>query len=798
MKQSIRQSVSAVALIGVLGGTAWAQDGDASDLDRIVVTAQKREQAITDVPIAVSVLDAETIDSSFSYNIEGLQTLVPSVSFRKGSTNANSAITVRGIGTISFSLAAEPSVSTVVDGVALGRSGQAFADLYDIERLEVLKGPQGTLFGKNASAGVLNIVTKRPSQEFEGNVSATYFEDNEWRVRGRIAGPLTDELSASLTAYQSAFDGHIRNVFNNEDVNGYDRFGFRGMLNFEPSDDFSVLAIYEHNEADDDCCADLEVLSSGRNPASPAAPNAPSAGDVADGVADDELDLDQRLVDHDFTTQTIDNTDAFSLEINKGVFGDHDLISISSYREWENTELREGDFTSIGGTFNEPVFGVPFLLHDNGTRTWRQFSEELRIQSPGDQAFQYLFGAYYQNLDAEADFTRNASCQNNGGQVQPILDANPGLTCNSNDIVSATGFFNNTFENWALFANGDYDVMPGLNVFAGFRYTNDDVSFVYTRRNNDPFGRQGVGVRPAEPNSQFPEATGGFDNTFTGQTDNTDFSVKAGLNADLGEFIGGGANLGSAYFSYSQGYKGPGFNTFYNMGVNDTLPIDPEESDWYEVGYKYGTGNMFLSFAAYTATIDGFQANNFDNSTGVTITRLTNAGSVKTQGVELDLTVSPTENLTLTGGIAYNKAEIDEFNCPIDPTTGQPPANCSARSGIDLLFSPDLNYTFSGEYSMPLGVNSEAFVRGAYAHIDDQESLLPGNDGSISTNSRLPGYDLVDLVIGLRYMDRYRVELIGKNLLDESFVTTFSGDGFRYQIPRDADRRFGVNFSADF
>ena len=140
----------------------------AADLEEVVVTAQKREQKLSDVPIAVSVLGADQIDAAFANNIESLQAYVPSVSFRTGNTTRNSALTVRGIGTISFSVAAEPSVSTVVDNVVLGRSGQAFGDLYDLERVEVLRGPQGTLFGKNASAGVVNMVTKKPTEEFEG------------------------------------------------------------------------------------------------------------------------------------------------------------------------------------------------------------------------------------------------------------------------------------------------------------------------------------------------------------------------------------------------------------------------------------------------------------------------------------------------------------------------------------------------------------------------------------------------------------------------------------------------------
>ena len=789
LKQSrIFASASVLAIGAALNSTAHAQ------YDEIVVTAQKTEQNLQEVPLAVSVLPEEAINNKFANNIENLQTLVPSISFRKGSTNANSAISIRGIGTVSFSLAAEPAVSTVVDGVVLGRSGQAFADLYDIERIEVLRGPQGTLYGKNAQAGVINIVTKRPTEEFEGYIDASYFEGNEWKIRGKLSGKISDDLNGSLVVTKSEFDGYITNVFNNETVNGYDRWGARAMLDFNPSDDFNMLFIYEHTEADDDCCADLEVLPSGRNPASPAAPN---SNGIVNGVAD--LDLDQRRVDHDLTTQTIDTTDAFSMEINWDFLDGHTFTSISAYRNWENTEIREGDFTSIGGTSSTPVFAVPFQLHDNGTRDWRQFTQELRIQSPQDQRLRYLLGGYILALDVEADFTREASCQNNGGQNQLILDANPGLTCGANDIVSATGFFDNSFDNYAIFGQVDFDVTDYLTAFFGARFTHDNVSFVYTRRNNDPFGRQGVGVRPALPNSQFSAASGGFDNTFSNETSEDDFSVKAGVNAALGGLFGNGANYGNLYFTFAQGYKGPGFNTFYNMGFNDALPINAENSESFELGYKFNAGGVLFNIAAYTATIDDFQANNFDNSTGVTITRLTNAGTVKTRGIEIDALWSPIDNLTLNGAIAINNAEIDEFNCPVDPTTGMAPTNCTDRSGLDLFFSPDVNYSFGAAYDVQLTEDIGGFINGSFSHVDEQLSLLPGNDGSISPNSPLPSYNQLDINIGLSlYDDKYRITAIGKNLTDESFVTTFSGDGFRYQIPREADRYFGVNFRANF
>ena len=756
-----------------------------AQIEEIVVTATKREENVQDVPVAVSVLSSETIESSYSVGLEGLQALVPSVSFRKGNTTRNSTVTVRGIGTISFSTAAEPSVATVVDGVVLGRSGQAFGDLYDIERLEVLRGPQGTLFGKNASAGVVNITTKRPSDEFEGVLDLSFFQDNETRLKGRVSGPLGDNARGSLTLFKGEFDGYIRNVFTNETTSGYDREGIRAMLEFEPSDNVSMLFIFEDYDANDDCCADIEGLPSGRNPASEAAPN--SMG-VVNGVAD--IDLDQRLIDHDLINVTLDSTTAYSVQVEADI-GDYTLTSITARRTWNNTEIREGDFTSIAGDSDQPVFGVPFQLHDVGPQEWRQLSQELRLASPGGETFDWQIGFFYWNIDSERNFTREASCQNNGGQNQPILDANPGLTCNANDIVSATAFFDTEFNNYALFGEGTYNINDQLSLIFGLRFTQDEVGFNHNRINNDPFGRQGVGVRPAAPNSQFSVESGGYNSNFQGETDESNTSGKIGiqLNTD---------SLGMFYGTYAQGYKGPAFNTFYNMGANDVLPIGAEESDAFELGWKYTADTLLLNLSVFSTEIENFQANNFDVSTGVTITRLTNAGDVSTSGFEADLLWQPTENLQFGGGFASVDAEIDRFNCPIEPTTGLPPPSCSDRSGLDVPFSPDLKYSFYGQWTYPIN-DMELIINGSYVYTDEQQSNLPGNDGSFNPVALLPDYSIFNLSAGLSFADdRMRLTLIGKNLGDESYVTTYSGDGFRYQLPRDADRYFGINFRASY
>jgi len=796
-KNKLSLAVLSALAISNIAMPAVAQESKKDEgLETITVTSQKRVERVSEIPVAVSVLGSDQIDSSFSSSFEGLQNLVPSVSFKKGTTSRNSAITVRGIGTISFSVAAEPSVSTVVDGVVLGRSGQAFTDLYDLERIEVLRGPQGTLFGKNASAGVVNITTKRPSGETEGMFEATLFQGNEYKLKGKIQGEINDSAAGSIVVTKSGYDGNIYNVYNNENVNGYDKQGFRAMLDIEASEDTNVLFIFESAESDDDCCADIEGLPSGRNPNSKAAPN---SNGIVNDVAD--FDLNQRQIDHDFDSRTVDKTTAFSVQIDKEL-GDYTLTSITAYREWENIEYREGDFTSIAGDSTEKVFGVPFQLHDVGPQTWRQFSQEVRIASPIGEKFDWQAGAFFWKMDSERNFTRDASCQDNAfdadvpgsgqfhaaisnylsttqgidsptiGEVNDFIAAE-NLSCNANDIVSATAFMRTEFVNWALFGDGKYHFSDDFRALFGMRYTDDEVSYSHHRINNDEYGRKGVGVREASLNTDFE-----------GSTSNTNTSFKLGAQYDINDDS-------MIYTTWSQGYKGPGFNVFYNMSINDTRPIAEETNDAYEIGYKYASHDFVFNAAIFKTEIEGFQANNFDDSDGATITRLTNAGNVSTQGFEADFVWQATDDLTISGGFAKIDAEIDKFFCP----DGE---NCTDRSGLDVPFSPDMKYSLATEYVTELeGMN--IIWNASYVYTDEQVATLPSNVGDFSPAVRLPDYSLLNASVAFSFDDdKYRFTLIGKNLTDEQFFTSYSGDGFRYQVPRDADRYFGVQFRSNF
>jgi iron complex outermembrane receptor protein len=739
-------SASAAAIMIASGGSAYAQ------VDEIIVTAQKKEENLQDVPIAVTALSGAEVDASASNNLEQLQQLVPALNFRKGTTTRNSALFLRGVGTISFSIAAEPSVSTVVDGTVLARSGQAFADLYDIERVEVLRGPQGTLFGKNASSGVVNIITKGGSDEFEGTLDVSLFEEEEIRTKLSLAGPLSETMSGRFTAFYGEYDGNITNIFNNEKANGYERYGARGVLDWEPTANANYRFILEYSEGDDNCCTEITGVSRG---------NPQDAELGFDNSRGDET----RVINHNLTSKTLDENLGLSATGNWELASGHVVTGIASYRNSENTEIREGDFLP------RPFVGQ-FELHDIGVQEFDQQSLELRIASPQDQQFTYQAGLYYFNAEGDRTFTReDVVCNTSTLPADPVTGAVPcDLTDTTNtSFPTATSNQTSEFDNFAIFGQGTYNVSDVFRVIAGLRFTNDEVSFTNVRID----GVDSVTGAPAS--GPGVRATGV---NLSGSTDNTNLSGKLVGQYDINDDV-------TAYASYTRGYKGPAFNVFFNQTLDNV--IDEETSDAFEAGLKtrLWDDKLILNLAAYFAEYDNFQANNFIVISGALTTNLTNAGTIETKGIEADFIAQPTPNWTLSGGVAFNDAEVAEFNP--NPLTGAP----NAQNGTQLPLAPEFSASIVSDYTMEFQ-RYNGHLRTSYSYKDDQFSGL-GEAGPIDA------YGLLDASIGISDKDdKYRLTFLAKNLTDESFVTLNTGNGTRLHIPREADRYFGVNFRANF
>jgi len=753
MQRTILITGAAVAAL-LAAQPAMAQTGggdEAVSLGEIVVTAQKREEKLQDVPAAVSVLSGDAIAARGSVSLESAQYLVPTLNFRKSGTTINQTLFLRGVGTSTFSIAGEPSISTVVDGVVFSRSGEAFSDLIDVERIEVLRGPQGTLFGKNTSAGVINIVTKRPGDELRGYVEGAAFSNGgEYKIRAGVDVPFSETVKGRFTAFYGTYGGNIRNVTRDARVNGYEHWGVRGVVVADPSENLKLTVIADYRESDDDCCAELI----GTVPTNLTATVLPTPkGDKT------------RRVAQDLITRTTEKSGGVSLQADY-TLGDYVVTYIGSYREYDNTEIRDGDWL--------PAAYVGFnQLHDRGPQTSNTLTQELRLTSPADQFFSYVVGAYYSRAETERVFTRN-------DVVCTLTPAPTVLTaCSTSGAVitrpTGTADFGSVFKNYALFGQGTAHLTDRLSLIAGLRYTSDKLSVFHQRVTT----LAGPGIQPSF-------------GPFNDSTTNDNLSGKAGVQYDL-------ADTSTAYATYSRGYKGPAYNVFYNLTATGTNVIEAETADSYEVGLKNTLmgGRLILNLAAYYAKYHNFQANNPDVVAGVLVTRFTNAGTISTRGAEMDFLFRPMSDLNISGGLAYTDAKVDKFKIPTNGVvTGVVP------SGTQLGYAPKWKGSLAIDYRIR-DVGPVDVVLGAQGSFQSKQIAQFDASAIIRNATTIDGYGLVDLSAGIADKDdRYRVLLQVKNLFDTSFASAITSGGpggsYRYLIPREADRYYGVTARVNF
>ena len=334
----------AVALLMPLTGVEQTRAQGALQLEEVVVTARKREESLQDVSVAVTALSSAVLDSAQIFTSEDLVQMVPSLNLQKGTNARQSSFNIRGIGTESFSTAAEPSVSTMLDGVVLGRSGAAFMQLLDIERIEVLRGPQGTLFGKNSSGGVVHIITRDPSEEFEGEAMLNAAEGDEYRGGLTLSGPLSDSFGYRFTANGSTRDGWIKNYYDGDKLNSSDDWSVRGKLRWTPTETLDLKWASDYYDMDCDCTANtirtLEAFSDNQDQVDAV------LQELAPVVPGDENK--DTNVNSDVHSET--ESWGHSLEANWDI-GEFTLTSITAYREFSVSAATDDDYrpTSVLG-----------------------------------------------------------------------------------------------------------------------------------------------------------------------------------------------------------------------------------------------------------------------------------------------------------------------------------------------------------------------------------------------------------------------------------------------------------------
>lgn len=715
---------------------------DDDKLETIVVTATKRTESLQSVPVAVSVVSGDDLEKGNLNNLTNITQQLPTVNYRANASNKDTALFIRGVGTISTSPGVEPTVATVVDGVVFARPGMATLDLMEVERLEVLRGPQGTLFGKNASAGVINVVSKAIPKQTEGYVDFGYYDKKETRMRVGIAGPLVAGVSGgSLAVFTGKYDGNVQNVFLNQTVNGYDRKGARGKLEFTPSKDVTMTFIADYAKADDTGTrgpfvrTSTAALTAAVLPVVASAQNTQIATNVLERVNDTNQGISAQI-DANFAGGT--------------------LTSITAWRQWKNTQFQDLDGINT-------VYSALVGQADRGDLNSKQSSQELRWASKKGGFVDYVAGFFYFNNKTDETYRRDVTrCATNGTAL-----ANGLIPCATflNDFGVAN--YGTDLKSTSFFGESTWNFSPSLRGILGLRHTSDDLSYYHGR-----VSTQAAAIPGVQPTRTPASAS----------TKQSGVSGRVGPQWDLSKEV-------SVYATYSRGYKGPAYNAFFNMQPIQEVALEPEKSKGWELGLKstLADNRVRLNLAIFDTKYNGYQANYPDLVAGTVVTRFINAGDISTKGFELDFQAKLSREFTLAAAYADTKAVVDQFRCPAGAT-------CAIPSGTMLPSAPRRKGVVRANYRTDVAGYLVEFGTDYTWQSETQFDL------STSANTLQPGYGIWNASVSLANVGAgWRVTLVGKNLADKSYSQfLLPGANTQRSVPRDDSRYYGVNIRYDF
>lgn len=706
-------AVSAISLAFTTATFAGSANAQERVLEEVVVTAQKRTESSQDIPIAVSAFGSELMESIGITQTQDLVKLSPSLTLNQSDNKQNGGFSLRGIGTNVYSTGVEQSVAVIIDDVSASQAGQSLANLVDIERVEVLRGPQSTLFGKSASAGVISVITKAPAKEFEGTIEVTATDDDEQRVQGSISGPITDSLAFRLTGHWSDRGGFVNNLTIDDDVNGEETKGLRGKLLWEFSDtvDATLTAYYSEEASTISAMTwrelDPDALIFGYVP-----------GEIAAGITPSDENLDFRS--EDGPEDETENS-GVNLRFNVGL-GEYSLTSITAVDNWQYSNAGDIDFSDVDilGFFTGGQESGGFHTFSDVENDF--FSQEFRLSSPVYENFDYLLGLYYADADTDRKFLRN-----------------PGLP-----LIPADWDTTNGTKSIAVFGQANWRLSDATNVIGGLRWNKEEITVDYVNQLTDP---------------DNPIAESDSDSVVVGN-----LSVQHFLNEDV-----------MLYARYARGYKGQAYDigSGFDQDKADN-PAEPETSDAYELGVKSMLldNRLQLNATLFYTEYEDFQAqSNSTTEDGALSTRLNNVGDLETSGVELEGVALLGDNLTLTFGAAYIDATIKEFlgaDCYQGQTEEQ---GCidDTQNIFDgaLPNSPEWKYSLVADYQMDMGsMPFYGFLNASYIWQDEVQFDLLQNPETTHDS-----YGVLDLSFGINEAasDRYRVTVFVNNVTDENY-----------------------------
>jgi len=774
VKSTLCASIAAIAL-----GTTSAQ----AQLEEVIVTAQKRVESLQDVPISVSAVSGDRMVDAHIINLESLTTYVPNFSMNQSGISNN--ITIRGISS-GINPGFEQSTGMYVDGIYYGRGQLSRLPLLDMERVEVLRGPQPILFGKNSIAGAVSMITARPTQEFEGSLSAFYeFEEEEQDYRVVLSGPLTDTLSGRLALLYREIEGSFDNTFTGDTEKQEEEQVIRGSLLWEPNDQLSIHGKYQHSTFDDEgrnveinnsiVREDLAGTGTGIDYI--------SGLDRLVSIGNDVIGLDPPVAysgedgkingvrgsNNDFHNNTVD---VFNLNIDYGL-GDHTLTAVTGYVEYDFEQDCDCDFTSAS-VFNALIF-----------EDFEQFSQEVRLTSPGGERIDYIAGLFYQT--SELGFEDSINVPDNS----LLRVINPSFA-----NIDTRRFADQDSDMWAIFAQATWNVTDTLRLTLGGRYTEEDKDATKSQQHFVA----GTGTPATDPAGLVPNIFWGINPLFgafaiepydeiKGDRSEEAFTPLFTVQWDATDDI-------MLYATYTEGFKAGGFDIRSNghpdpdvvnactLDTSQSPPVcardivgvfefEEEEATNYEIGAKMGFGGVFeLNVAAYFTEYTDLQTSQFDGILGFNVT---NAGEAEISGLELDGRWLVADGLTLMGTVAYLDFEYTDFKnnqCyfgqeVVDPGSVQPDGVTCDATGERKEYTPEYSGNLTAEYVMPLGDTLELRAVVDFIFSDSylyNPTLDPRSEQDAFTNWN------VRLSVGA-YDGTWDVAFIGKNLKDEEIVT---------------------------
>jgi outer membrane receptor protein involved in Fe transport len=823
MKSSRTRLIPALAGLTALASlpfsTVVAQEGGRA-LEEIVVTAAYREQGLQDVPVSISAVTGEMMTKTAIQKAEDIQFLVPNFTLTETGIGTNAF--VRGIGS-GINQAFEQSVGTYIDGVYYGRAQQWRSPFMDIERVEVLRGPQSILFGKNSVAGALNISTAKPTDEFEGSIGVSYeFEDEETIIEGMLSGPITDDFRFRLAARSRELDGYMENLTLGVAEPNREDWTIRGTLEWDITDNVVATLKAEVSEFDVDG-RHIEIINEAPAAGGPFAglqyhqilqtlqsfPGpGPTPGDTPDPTLANVVRDDLRTSNGDFSEN---DSETIVLTLDWAI-GDYDLESITAYSNFEYDEFCDCDFTGAD------VFGAALQ------ESFEQVSQELRLSSPVGGTVDYIAGLYYQTSEHEfADqiivSPESLLIKAINLQTDPVLDPTAGsglavidtvasrTASVDNDVLSAFAQFNwHMSETFTLqlggrvtqderdgfrslsIVSGDGSALPAAQIAAPLVYGS---LFGITSTNlvaltqapvpalSVPANALVYGVDPAVGvcTSNDPNCIGGLGVLpVEGNRDKTKFSPEVKLVWDVGA-----DNL--LYASWSEGFKSGSFdfranNKNFYPDMATSFEFEDEEATNFELGGKFllGGGSMELNGALFFTEYDDLQISIFDGVLGFNVG---NAASAEIQGLELDLRWAATDNLTISGGLAFTDFEFTDFEngqCyfgaipDVDSNGDGTPDLCSYTGNSNQMVS-DVQGNLSFDLRIPIGSSLE--FGGLFDVFYTSEY-----DASATFDPKLvqDAYTMLNLRLSLGAQSgRWEVAALARNLTDER-VLSFGGD----------------------